>query len=61
MLMVVLLGILVLRLMILLIDCTKMAERLCLQWNDFRDNVTSAFGNLREDKDFSDVTLAYED
>ena len=47
--------------MILLIDCTKMAERLCLQWNDFRDNVTSDFGNLREDKDFSDVTLACED
>ena len=24
------------------------------------DNVNSAFGNLREDKDFSDVTLACE-
>ena len=25
------------------------------------DNVNSAFGNLREDKDFSDATLACED
>ena len=38
-----------------------MSEKLCLQWNDFKDNVNSAFGNLREDKDFSDVTLACED
>ena len=38
-----------------------MAEKLCLQWNDFQDNVKSAFGKLREDKDFSDVTLACED
>ena len=36
-------------------------ERLCLQWNDFKDNVSSAFGDLREDKDFTDVTLACED
>ena len=38
-----------------------MAEKLCLQWNDFQNNVKSAFGKLREDKDFSDVTLACED
>ena len=36
-------------------------ERLCLQWNDFRENVSSAFGDLREDKEFTDVTLACED
>ena len=36
-------------------------EKLCLQWNDFRDNVSSAFGNLREDKEFTDVTLVCED
>ena len=36
-------------------------EKLCLQWNDFRENVSSAFGDLREDKDFTDVTLACED
>ena len=36
-------------------------EKLCLQWNDFRENVSSAFGDLREDKVFADVTLACED
>ena len=38
-----------------------MSEKLCLQWNDFQDNIKSAFGNLREDKDFKDVTLVCED
>ena len=38
-----------------------MSEQLCLQWNDFRDNVKAAFENFRDDKDFSDVTLACED
>ena len=38
-----------------------MSEKLCLQWNDFQDNVKIAFGNLREDNDFADVTLACED
>ena len=36
-------------------------EKLCLQWNDFRENVSSAFGDLRKDKDFTDVTLVCED
>ena len=40
---------------------TNFDERLCLQWNDFRENVSSAFGDLREDKEFTDVTLACED
>ena len=38
-----------------------MAEKLCLRWNDFKSNVHSAFGNLRDDKEFTDVTLACED
>ena len=38
-----------------------MSEKLCLQWNDFKDNVIASFGNLREDNDFTDVTLACED
>ena len=38
-----------------------MSEKLCLQWNDFQENVKTAFGNLREDKHFTDVTLACED
>ena len=39
----------------------KMSEKLCLQWNDFQENIKGAFGNLREDKDFKDVTLVCED
>ena len=38
-----------------------MSEQLCLQWNDFKENVISAFGNLQNDKEFTDVTLACED
>ena len=38
-----------------------MSEKLCLQWNDFKENVKTAFGSLRDDQDFSDVTLACED
>ena len=38
-----------------------MLEKLCLQWNDFKENVNSAFASLREDNDFSDVTLVSED
>ena len=37
------------------------SEKLCLKWNDFQINVSSAFGQLREDRDFSDVTLVCED
>ena len=29
--------------------------------NDFLENVNKAFGNLREEKEFADVTLACED
>ena len=38
-----------------------MDEKLCLQWNDFQDNIRNAFGNLRDTNDFIDVTLACED
>ena len=38
-----------------------MSEKLCLQWNDFKDNVNTAFGSLRQDTDFTDVTLVSED
>ena len=38
-----------------------MPEKLVLQWNDFKDNVKTAFGNLRDDKNFTDVTLASDD
>ena len=38
-----------------------MSEKLCLQWNEFQEDIKSAFANLREDKDFKDVTLVCED
>ena len=38
-----------------------MAEKLCLQWNDFKENIISSFGSLRGDDDFTDVTLVCED
>ena len=38
-----------------------MSEKLCVQWNDFKDNIFTAIGRLRDDKDFSDVTLACDD
>ena len=36
-------------------------EKISLKWNDFQDNVSSAFVSLREDNDFTDVTLACHD
>ena len=38
-----------------------MSEKLCLQWNDFKENVNFAFGSLRNDQEFTDVTLSCED
>ena len=36
-------------------------EKLCLQWDDFKDNIQQTFGELRGDADFADVTLVSED
>ena len=36
-------------------------EKLCLQWNEFKENISSSFRDLREDREFADVTLACED
>ena len=38
-----------------------MSNKLCLQWNDFQENSKAAFENLRDDKNFTDVTLVSED
>jgi|OM-RGC.v1.035455767 BTB/POZ domain. len=38
-----------------------MSNKLCLKWNDFKDIRNSSFGNLRNDVDFADVTLACEE
>jgi len=37
------------------------AEKFCLRWNDFESNISVAFRELREDKDFFDITLACDD
>ena len=36
-------------------------DKFCLRWNDFETNISVAFRELRDDKDFFDVTLACED
>jgi len=36
-------------------------EKFCLRWNDFESNISVAFRELREEKDFFDVTLACDD
>ena len=34
------------------------SEKFCLKWNDFKTNITSSFNQIRNDPEFSDVTLA---
>ena len=36
-------------------------EKFCLKWNEFETNLSVAFRELREEKDFFDVTLACDD
>ena len=36
-------------------------EHFCLRWNEFESNISHAFREIREEKDFFDVTLACED
>ena len=37
------------------------SEKFCLKWNDFQQNIVSAFHGLRKDVEYSDVTLVCED
>ena len=47
---------------IALVICTMTnPEKLCFQWDDFKQNIGAAFGDLRGDKEFTDVTLVCED
>ena len=39
----------------------SISEKLCLQWNDFQGNLNSAFKELRNDTELSDVTLVSDD
>ena len=36
------------------------SERFCLKWNDFQENITNYYLDLRKDQEFSDVTLICE-
>ena len=38
-----------------------MSEKLCFQWNNFKENAVNALGSLKGDKDLTDVTLVCED
>jgi len=40
---------------------TMTSEKLCLRWNDFERNISEAFREIRDDKDFFDVTLVCEE
>ena len=33
------------------------SEKFCLRWNDFESNISGAFRELREDKDFFDPEI----
>jgi len=37
------------------------SEKFCLRWNDFENNISLAFRELREKKDFFDVTISCDD
>ena len=37
------------------------SEKFCLKWNDLETNISMAFRELREDKDFFDITLVCDD
>ena len=38
-----------------------MAEKLCLRWNEFQEDFSKKIGCLKNDPDFTDVTLVCED
>jgi len=37
------------------------SDKFCLRWNDFESNISTAFRELREDKDFFDVTIVCDE
>jgi len=37
------------------------SEKFCLRWNDFERNISSAFKDIRDDKEFFDITIACDD
>jgi len=45
----------------LLQEIKMSSEKFCLRWNDFETNISLAFRELRNEKDFFDVMLACDD
>merc|ERR1712050_417117 len=37
------------------------SEKFCLRWNNFETNISCAFKDIREEKQFFDITIACED
>ena len=37
------------------------SEKFCLRWNDFERNISSAFRDIRDEKEFFDITIACDD
>ena len=42
-------------------DQMDTSKKLCLKWKDFQENINTAFGSLRDNHDFADVTLACDE
>ena len=36
-------------------------NKFCVQWDDYEQNVKSSFKELREDREFADLTLVCQD
>jgi len=51
----------IVQLWFLIVSAMASSEKFCLRWNDFETNISVAFRELREEKDFFDVTLACDD
>ena len=42
-------------------EAMNASEKFCLKWKDFQENVQTTLRSIREDNEFSDVTLVCED
>ena len=43
------------------VEVKMSSEKFSLKWNDFESNLSKAFEEIRNEKDFFDVTLVCED
>ena len=46
-----------------ILPCKAMSatDKVCVKWNDFQEDITTSIVSLRDDNEFTDVTLACED